>query len=156
MADYFHRLAMARLAAGGISGCEVSDIEGRKQFAPSYSYKILAALAEENPNCQLQLLIGQDSLEQLHTWYCAREIANEFEILVLPRKHNDDCSTNIRLPEEFWGREMTEKLQKSIIPGDYVEISSTNLRKELAKAANVSHIINSEVLRYIEEHGLYR
>ena len=154
MSDFAHRLAMCRIAAGKIPGCEVSDIEARKCFDPSYSYKILGALQEEYPNAELQLLIGQDSLEQLHTWYCARQLAEQYPILAFPRK--GQANDELHLPEDFWGRALTEKLQKSLIPGEYVEISSTNLRKELAKRANVEHIINGDVLQYIEKHGLYR
>ena len=156
MSDYSHRFAMAKIAAGGIAGCEVSDIEARKCFDPSYSYKILDALQSEYPDAELQLLIGQDSLEQLHTWFCARELAARYSILAFPRKSSGNENTALQLPEDFWGRELAEKLQQSLIPGEYVEISSTNLRKELANHANVEHIINRNVLQYIEKNGLYR
>lgn len=154
MSDFAHRFAMAKIAAGRIPGCEVSDIEARKCFDPSYSYKILDALQAEYPDAELQLLIGQDSLEQLHTWYCAKLLAEKYTILSFPRKgKNGDV---LHLPEDFWGKVLSEKLQNSLIPGEYVEISSTDLRKELAKKANVEHIINKDVLQYIEENGLYR
>ena len=154
MSDFAHRLAMVKLIADRIPGCEVSDIEARKCFDPSYSYKVLDALQSEYPDSELQLLIGQDSLEQLHTWYCARMLAEKYAILAFPRK--DEKSGCLQLPIDFWGKKLYEKLQKSLIPSEYIEISSTNLRKELAKKANVEHIINKDVLRYIEEHGLYR
>ena len=154
MSDFSHRLAMVKLIADRIPGCEVSDIEARKCFDPSYSYKVLDALQSEYPDSELQLLIGQDSLEQLHTWYCARKLAEKYTILAFPRK--DKKSRAVQLPIDFWGEKLYKKLQKSLIPSEYIEISSTNLRKELAKRANVEHIINKDVLRYIEEHGLYR
>ncbi len=154
MSDFSHRLAMVKLIADRIPGCEVSDIEARKCFDPSYSYKVLEALQSEYPDSELQLLIGQDSLEQLHTWYCARKLAEKYTILAFPRK--DEKSRAVQLPIDFWGEKLYKKLQKSLIPSEYIEISSTNLRKELAKRANVEHIINKDVLRYIEKHGLYR
>ena len=153
MSDFAHRLAMCRIAAGKIPGCEVSDIEARKCFDPSYSYKILGALQEEYPNAELQLLIGQDSLEQLHTWYCAEALAEKYTILAFPRKGNKET---LQLPDGFWSSKLRQKLQNSLIKGEYVEISSTDLRKELVKGANVEHIINGDVLQYIEKHGLYR
>jgi nicotinate-nucleotide adenylyltransferase len=156
MCDFAHRLAMTKIAAGEIAGCEVSDIEARKCFDPSYSYKILEALQSEYPDAELKLLIGQDSLEQLHTWYCAKELAEKYSILAFPRKSAHDNAAGLQLPVDFWGERLAEKLQKSLIPGEYVEISSTNLRKALAKKANVEHIINKDVLHYIEENGLYR
>ena len=154
MTEFEHRLAMVKLVAETVPGSVVSDIEARRRFDPSYSFKILSALQEEYPDSELQLLIGQDSLEQLHTWYCARKLAEKYTILAFPRK--DKKSRAVQLPIDFWGEKLYKKLQKSLIPSEYIEISSTNLRKELAKRANVEHIINKDVLRYIEKHGLYR
>ena len=156
MTEFFHRVNMVKLTISNLSGCEVSDIEERKQFDPSYSYKVLSALREEYPDCELQLLIGQDSLEQLHTWYCAKALASEFGIIALPRKNASGQAEALILPSEFWGMVLTGKLQNSLIAGDYVEISSTELRKKLAKNENLHNIINAEVLDYIEANGLYR
>ena len=133
MSDFSHRLAMVKLIADRIPGCEVSDIEARKCFDPSYSYKVLDALQSEYPDSELQLLIGQDSLEQLHTWYCAKELVQKFEIIAFPRKNDSGSCDGLILPEDFWGRVLAEKLRKSLQRGDYVEISSTELRKKLAK-----------------------
>lgn len=156
MTDFVHRLAMVRLITEKIPGCAVSDIEARRQFDPSYSYKVLGALQEEYPGCTIQLLIGQDSLEQLHTWYNARELAEKYGILAFPRKNIAGGDDAVRLPEDFWGCELAEKLKNSLIPGDCVEISSTDLRNALAKNQSACHIINEDVLHYIEKHGLYR
>ena len=153
MSSYAHRFAMTRIVAEQIPGCEVSDIEARKCFDPSYSYKVLEALQSEYPGAELQLLIGQDSLEQLHTWYCAEALAEKYTILAFPRKGEKET---LQLPEDFWSEKLQKKLQASLIKGEYVEISSTNLRKELVNRANVEHIINKDVLLYIEKHGLYR
>ena len=156
MTDFCHRLAMVKLIAERIPGCAVSDIESRCQFDPSYSFKVLAALQEEYPECELQLLIGQDSLEQLHTWFCARELAAKYEIIAFPRVKCNGSAEKLMLPEDFWGPGLSEKLRKSIVSGKYVEISSTDLRKELAKRENVAHIISEDVLNYISEYNLYR
>ena len=156
MVSFEHRLAMCGIVAGRIPGCAVSDIEHRCKFDPSYSFKVMSALAEENPGAELQLLIGQDSLEQLHTWYCARELVERFSIIAFPRKKSNEKKSDLDLPEDFWGEKLSKKLRQSLVDGDCVEISSTYLRKELAKVANVQHIINAEVLHYIDKHGLYR
>ena len=114
MIPYEHRMNMARIAAAGIKCTSVSDIEARKQFDPSYSYKILAALAEENPRSKLQLLIGQDSLEQLHSWYQARELVRKYQIIALPRRSDADSNAELHLSEFFWSREEREILRKSL------------------------------------------
>lgn len=156
MTEFFHRVKMVELAISNISGCQVSDIEERKKFDPSYSYKILTELQKEYPESRLQLLIGQDSLEQLHTWYCAKELVQKFEIIAFPRKNDSGSCDGLILPEDFWGRVLAEKLRKSLQRGDYVEISSTELRKKLAKNENLHNIINADVFRYIRENALYQ
>ena len=156
MTEFEHRLAMVKLVAETVPGSVVSDIEARRRFDPSYSFKILSALQEEYPDSELQLLIGQDSLEQLHTWYCAKELAEKYQIIAFPRKNSNGEAGKLLLPDDFWSPELLVKLQNSIVAGQYVEISSTNLRKELAKKENVEHIISKDVFEYIEQHGLYR
>ena len=156
MIPYEHRMNMARIAAAGIKCTSVSDIEARKKFDPSYSYKVLAALAEENPHAELQLLIGQDSLEQLHSWYQARDLVRKYQIITLPRRADSASDAELYLPDDFWSNEERKILQKSLISGEYIEISSTELRKKLVNREKVQHIINPNVLEYIEEYGLYR
>lgn len=157
MASYDDRMAMVKLAVDGLPGCAVSDIEGRRRFTPSYSIRVLEALEAENPGCRLQLLIGSDSLEELHTWYCARELAGQYEIIAYPRRTHAESgsSTTVVLPETFWGDVMAEKLQQSVLAGKFVEVSSTALREALAAGGDGGKVANSAVLMYIKKHGLY-
>lgn len=153
LAPFEDRLAMTRLAAERVPGSLVSDIERRKAFDPSYSLRVLAALEEEFPGCRLQLLIGSDSLEELHTWYEAKKLAERYEILTYPRQTGGGKP---RLPVEFWGDKTVKILQKSLLPGDFVEISSTELRNALENGGKCVHIMNESVRAYIRRHGLYR
>jgi len=153
MAGYADRLAMAALAARAIPGCAASDIEGRKRFDPSYSIRVLAALEEENPGCRVQLLIGADSLEELHTWYCAKELVERYEIITYPRRLHGKPDVAPRLPEAFWGAETAGKLRRTVMAGTFVEISSTELRATLADGGG--GLVNAAVWEYIKQHGLY-
>jgi len=160
MTEFFHRCNMVKIVLEQLSGSQLSDIEERKKFDPSYSFKIMSALEEEFPDCRIQLLIGQDSLEQLHTWYCARELVEKFEVIAFPRKDSaaaeDNAGAIPRLPLDFWGDKLTEKLKNSLVAGDYVEISSTYLREALANNRSLHNIIDAGVLEYIKKNGLYR
>ena len=153
MVSFDDRLAMTELAAAAVPGSFVSDIEKRKQFEPSYTIRVLAALAEEFPEARMQLLIGSDSLEELHTWYRARELADRYEVITYPRRPAHDGA--VRLPEEFWGAERAETLRKSVLNGNFVEISSTELRNALENGGKCVHIMEEAVLSYIRQHGLY-
>lgn len=153
MTPYEDRLAMAGLAAAAVPGSVVSDIERRKRFEPSYTIRIMEALAEDFPAARMQLLIGSDSLEELHSWYRARELAERYEVITYPRRLPH--AGEVHLPEDFWGAEKAEILRRSVLKGNFVEISSTELRNALENDGKCVHIIEETVLSYIREHGLY-
>ncbi len=158
MASYDDRMAMAKLAVHGLPGCAVSDIEGRKRFTPSYSIRVLEALEAENPGCRVQLLIGSDSLEELHTWYCARELAGRYEIIAYPRRTRAESGSSaaVVLPETFWSDAEAERLRQTVVSGNFVEVSSTELREALSSGGeDGGKVANEAVLMYIKEHGLY-
>jgi len=153
MVPFEARLAMTRRAAAAVPGSLVSDIEKRRAFEPSYTIRVLEALAEEFPEARMQLLIGSDSLEELHTWHRAKELAERYEVIAYPRRAAHGGA--VRLPEDFWGAAMAETLRKSVLEGDFVEISSTELRNALENGAKCVHIMEEAVFSYIREHGLY-
>ena len=150
---YQHRLAMTRLAFAGVAGAEVSDLESKWQFEPSYSFRVLNALQEMYPQDSVQMIIGGDSLKNFGSWYQPQELAEKFEFIIYPRQ-DEDC--DFTALAEIIGSENAEKMQKNIINAPFYEISSTILRKKLANSENVANFITEEVFDYIKENNLYR
>ena len=148
-----HRLKMLELAVGDMRGVKISDIERRTARIPSYTIETMKDLQREFPDDHLQLLIGSDSLVQLHSWYQARELVDKWEIITYPRRNElpsrDDLLT-------FWTPEETDILLKSVLKMPFFEISSTLTRKIMANAENTDNLINRNVKDYINAHGLYR
>src|ERR1041385_5693690 len=68
-----HRLAMARIAATGEKGIEVSDIEVRRGGI-SYTVDTLAELAGDRPRVELFFVIGEDTIPELPYWKDAARI----------------------------------------------------------------------------------
>ena len=155
--EFCHRAEMIRLLIAGKSGMELCDIEDRLRLEPSYTILILEHLERENPDRQIQLLIGGDSLRQFHTWYCAAELAERFEILTYPRDGETPELEDLR---RNWPAEMAEKLYNGILSGDFFKISSTNIRNVMEKPADMVHInkgsIPDAVWEYIQQQRLYR
>lgn len=155
-APFADRLAMVKLLIDGHEKLEACDIEGRLRLVPSYTIDVLARLAQERPADRLQLLIGGDSLMSLHEWRCAEELVNSYEILTYPRP---GIPLDAEQLARFWSKENAEKLTAGIIPGSFFEISSTNIRKSMAKKTNMEHINNAvpeAVGEYIRRHHLYQ
>lgn len=154
-APFGDRMAMVRLLTANHPQLEPCDIEGRLRLIPSYTIDVLAELARERPEMQLQLLIGGDSLLTLHKWHRAAELAERYEILSYPRPGAEPTAAELA---RFWPPETARKLAGGVIPGAFFEISSTNIRNSMAKAEKTDHINNEvpeTVEEYIRRHRLY-
>ena len=120
----------------GFENMELSDIEKQLALEPSYTISVLDGL-EKRMSGRLALLIGSDSLAQLHTWHRAHDLVEKYEILTYPRK--DACVTEEFL-SAFWSKEECRKLLSGVLEGRFFEISSTEIRKKMAKNAKWSDI----------------
>ena len=155
-APFHHRLAMVNLLIEGTKNMFASDLEERIKLQPSYTFEVLKHFAAELPdNEEAALLIGADSLLELHTWHRAQELAERFELLVYPRPN---CTATYGKLLEKFPPHLAEKLEKSLLDGEFFEISSTLLRFSMEKSANWDNIISmtpGPVAEYCRRHGLY-
>lgn len=152
--SFQHRYNMVQLLTAGREGHLVSDIEYRRRRNPSYTFDLLEEL-NSSGNEKFQLLIGADSLLELHTWHRAQELAERFELLVYPRPN---CTVTYGKLLEKFPPHLAEKLEKSLLDGEFFEISSTLLRFSMEKSANRDNIISmtpGPVAEYCRRHGLY-
>ena len=134
----------------------VSDIEHRISKTPSYTIDILEFIEAEQ-GIRPALLIGADSLKELHTWHRSRELAEKYAIYCYPRKNY--CVSQEVL-KDFWGDKMAEKLLSGIIPGKFFEISSTKIRNSMEKSPLTGNIkgeteLPDEITAFIQAHNLY-
>lgn len=155
-APFEDRLAMVQLVIKDENAMSVSPIESRIEQHPTYSIIVMEEL-ERSGGIHPALLIGSDSLLQLHTWHRAAELAANYQILTYPRK-NAPVSREELL--KFWDEETAEKLLSGVMPGKFFEISSTEIRKSMEKTANEGNINSMtktfpEVDAYIKAHRLY-
>ena len=156
-ASFADRFNMVRLLISGEADMSVSDFESRIDFYPSYTIDVLDKLQIETGE-KFGLLIGADSLISLHTWYRAKELVKKVEIITYPRINSPVSLDKLK---EFWEPDTAEKLYRSVIPGTFFEISSTEVKNSMEKNDFRHHIIKDAVLpapiaNYIREHGLYQ
>ena len=152
--SFQHRYNMLKLITAGNRDFMVSDIEFRRRRVPSYTFDLLEDLNRDTGDTW-QLLIGADSLLELHTWHRAQELAERFELLVYPRP---GCVITREQLEEKFSAAIAEKLLNSMLDGKFFEISSTNLRFSMEKSSNWDNIISmtpEPVATYCRRHGLY-
>ena len=84
IAEYEHRLSMARLATEDIEGVKVSDFEKNLPL-PSYTITTLGELHKAYPEHEFLLVIGADNWERFPRWYHAQEIIDTYSILIYRR-----------------------------------------------------------------------
>ncbi len=155
-ANFSDRLAMVSLLIAGEPAMEVSDFENRLQLNPSYTIDVLSRL-EKDGYGRFSLLIGADSLLNLHTWHRAEELVNEYDFIIYPRP---GCEVSEAFLQQFWNEPAVEKLLNSVIEGTFFEISSSEIKKSMEKSCSRNNIIDEAMLtpsvaEYIKEHNLY-
>ena len=143
LASAEHRVAMVRLAITGNDRFEVSDLEIRRGDV-SYTVNTLRTLKDENPEAQLALLIGGDSLVEFPIWREPQAILEMAQLLVYRRPGFDEG------PVSDWVQEHV-----AFIDAPQLDLSSTVLRASLRSGRSVRDLVPDDVLAYIEEHRLY-
>ena len=131
---------------------EISDIENK--YLGQFSYSLLTVRRLKNlfPDANFSLIIGEDSLQMLHTWYKAKELVNECEIITYPRPGH---KVFFNILQKNWNNDTAEKLFNSIVSLPLTDISSTKLRDEFYISQKVRTFLPEKVREYIINNRLY-
>ena len=146
-----HRLAMAEIAAQADSRLAVSDCDIVRQGA-TYTHDTVQIFRQHFPAAQLWLLIGMDSLLQLHTWHRWQNLVRQCRIAAAPRPGNSLAQAPA--PLQTWLAEALPQGRLHILQAEPLPISSSQIRQQLA-TEHTSPDIPPEVLSYIQQHQLY-
>ena len=141
IAEYEHRLSMARLATEDIEGVKVSDFEKNLPL-PSYTITTLGELRKAYPEHEFVLVIGSDNCKRFPRWYHAQEIIDTYSILIYRRP----------------GCEMDETLlplSVQVVDTPLYDISSTEIRESVKKGRMPLKWVDRKVATYISVHHLY-
>lgn len=157
LTSFPHRLAMLRLAFAGIAGAEVSEIEDVVGEHPSYTFETLARVETHYPGHEIVLLIGGDSLRQLHTWHRAAALVSRWPVLVYPRPGEPVALTDL---SRHWPEETARRLVATVLPLAEHDLSATAIRDRLARHEigqdpGLAGLLPPGVGEYIHRHGLY-
>ena len=146
-----HRLAMAEIAAQADSRLAVSDCDIVRQGA-TYTHNTVQIFRQHFPAAELWLLIGMDSLLQLHTWHRWQNLVRQCRIAAAPRPGNSLAQAPA--PLQTWLAEALPQGRLHILQADPLPISSSQIRQQLA-AEHTSPDLPPAVLDYIWQHQLY-
>ncbi len=132
--------------------CELDRDNG----VTSYSYQTMRDLREVYPNDKLIFVMGMDSLNTLQFWRKFDEFIEENEFIVFTRP-GQQIPRIQELTENFHGRQdLAQKMLESIVNIDNYPLSSTIVREEASRGADISDMVPPSVAEIIKENNLYR
>lgn len=147
------RFEMVQRALKDVSNCSVSDAE-LQRGGVSYTCDTMQALLAEWSEAHLFMIIGSDTLVDLHNWYRIDDLLELCDVATFLRPGEDDLGT-IRSKIEL-NNLQKEKLMSTVFHAHLIEISSTEIRNRVADGRSIRAMVPPEVEHYIYENGLYR
>ncbi len=138
------RLMMVRLATESYSKIKASNIEFELP-QPNYTINTLTVLQEKYPGHQFVLLMGEDNLASLHRWKNYESILQYYQVYVYPR------ISHKKPQPELANHPVIRKIKAPVI-----ELSATQIRKDIQAGKNVKPLLPPEVYQYIDEMNFYK
>lgn len=148
-----HRLNMTELAAAANPKFAVSDCDLVRSGA-TYSIDTVQIFKQHYPKAQLYWLMGMDSLMNLHKWKNWQAFVRQTKIVVANRTGD----TLAKAPRELhaWLGEALQSGDLVLLNADTVDISSSQIREQIAQGKNLRNWLPEKVADYIQQHDLYR
>lgn len=147
------RIVMLKLATKDKDLFQISPVE-LNRAEPSYTIDTIRQLKQRfGTDCTLYWLIGADMLESLPKWHKIDELLNECIICVINRGGFGKPDFN-KLAANI-SKENIEKLRQNAVKTPLIEVSSTEIRRQILNDEDASKYLHPEVLNYIKSHRLY-
>lgn len=145
-----HRLGMLQSMIAHNPIFEISRLEIDRS-GPHYTIDTVNILKQQEPDAEIVLLIGGDSLADLPKWRFAPDLITAVSKLGVMRRPNDFANLaeiEAQLPE------VKNKIQ--FIDSLLQPVSSSELRRRIKSNEMARYYFAPEVWEYIEKNNLYR
>ena len=146
------RTEMIELALGGHEPFLLSEIEIERGEV-SYTVDTLKQIKESNPDDELFLMMGDDSLEGFPSWRDPETICELATLLVVNRPGSGDVDLSIL--KKFVSPERFQDFEKLKITYPQIEISSSEIRNKVAQGTSIRFLTPRSVEKYIETQKLF-
>jgi nicotinate-nucleotide adenylyltransferase len=152
LADAKDRIEMLRLGIAGNDALDVSLVEVERGGV-SYTVETLRCITRSQPEADLFLLMGADTLADLPTWREPGIICDMATLAVVSREPATIDWTPVAA---IVSPERLGVFQQHVVLMPRVEFSSTAIRAAVAAGRSIRYRTPRAVEKYIETHGLYR
>lgn len=150
LAEPRHRLKMAQLAVAGIPGLAISDMDV-KRGGRTFSIDTVKALKRKyKTGTEFYFVIGADSLIDLPRWYKIEELSRICRFITIARPGYRFVKLIKRLPAY-----LIKNIKQLYQPDIRIDISSTQIRKNISVGKPVKSLVPKAVASYIKANNLY-
>lgn len=137
----YDRLYLTELAIGDEPRLKASNIEFSLP-RPSYTIDTLTYLSEKHPEHEFAVVMGSDSLENLHRWKNYKTLLDCYPLFIYTRPGHE--------PEIPAGARIT------ICDAPLLEISSSHIRQLIKNEKSARFLIPESAYRYITTNRYYK
>jgi nicotinate-nucleotide adenylyltransferase len=169
-----HRLHMCRLLVAHLQRVSVCELEIERGGA-SYTVDTLSAIHASHPDAELTFIVGADTASTLPAWrepgrvlalaqlaVAAREGADRAQVLAslaplgaaLRTADGRDPAGGLGVAGTARAASRAPRVRFLEMP--VVDVSSSEVRRRVARGEPVDELVGAGVARYIEAQGLYR
>ena len=148
-----HRLTMLELALAGRAEMVVSSLE-IDRGGVSYTVETLAQVRQLQPDAELYLLVGGDSLYELPTWYQADVICETALPVVVRRPGAPE--PDFQVLSGLVSPARLDAIRACQVESPQVDISSSDIRRRVWEGRSIRYRVPRAIEKYIETNGLYR
>jgi len=145
-----HRLEMLKRAIAGNASFEISYLEIERS-GPHYTIDTVRQLSELEPNADVVLLLGGDSLRDLPAWRQYSDLVAEVCQIGVMRRPGDSFDISA-LVEKIAG--LAEKVV--FIDAPLQDLASREIRRRVTGGEVWRYYVHPNVYDYIEANRLYR
>ena len=96
---------------------------------PLYTINTLRKFRETEPGVEHILIIGSDNLEVIEKWNSWRNLLDEFEVWVYPRRQSPAGACSAEAPQSTQVASLCAQYGVKLIDAPYLDISSTQIRE---------------------------
>ncbi len=146
------RVEMIELALSGHMPFVLSKIE-IERGGVSYTVDTLNQIRESNPDDELFLLMGDDSLESFDSWREPSEICELAVPLIVNRPGSGDVDLSVL--KKYVDENRFELFESSVISSPRVQISSSEIRRRVGEGKSIRYLTSRPVEKYIETQKLF-
>lgn len=144
------RCEMLQRAIAGQEAFSLSMMELQRGDR-SFTVDTLQTLRDQQPEAELFLLVGGDSVADFANWRAPERILTLATVLAVNRGRDTPAWPTSLAPLH---RRFPDRLQFVSMPG--VDISSTDIRERLRSGRSIRYQTPRAVELYLQTHGLYR